>query len=82
LWEGQGNENITLLKNWPVRKDFIPRKHNIEIAALVNPKNMLLPQLHMKLWFMKHLVKALDKSAKAFFYLEGKFSNFTHTKFK
>jgi vacuolar-type H+-ATPase catalytic subunit A/Vma1 len=50
LWEGQANENITLLKNWPVRKDFIlPRKHNVEIAVLVNPENVLLPPLHMKL---------------------------------
>jgi len=82
LWESQVNENITLLKNWPVRKAFIHRKHNVEIAALVNPRNMLLPPLHMKLWFMKNLVKALDKSADGFFYLEDNFSNFAHTKFK
>jgi hypothetical protein len=82
LWEGQANENITLFKNWSVRKDFIPRKHNAEIGALVNPENVLLPPLHMKLWFMKNLVKAWDKSAEGFLYLEGKFSNFTHTKVK
>ena len=62
LWEGQANENITLFKNWPVSKDFIPRKYNIEIAALVNPENVLLPPLHMKLWFTKNSVKALGKS--------------------
>jgi hypothetical protein len=82
LWEGQANENITLFKEWPVRKDFIPRTHNVEIYALVNPEYVLIPPLHMKLWFMKNLVKALDKSAEGFFYLEGKFSNFTHTKVK
>jgi hypothetical protein len=81
-WKGQANENITLFKNWPVRKDLVSRKCNIEKAALVNPENVFLPPLHMKLGLMKNFVKALDKNVEGFLYLVGKFSNFSHTKVK
>ena len=41
--------------------------------SLVNPRNILLPPLHIKLGLMKNFVKALDKDGQSFQFLQTKF---------
>jgi hypothetical protein len=48
----------------------------------MNPKNVLLPPLHIKQGLVKNFVKALDKSGEGFPCLRSKFSNLHHTKVK
>lgn len=46
---------------WPIRKAIIPGVKNVERQSLVDPKNILLPPLHIKLGPMKQFLKALPK---------------------
>ena len=49
--------------SWPSRTSFTPGIENIESACLVNPQNIFLLPLHIKLGLMKNYTKALDKMA-------------------
>jgi hypothetical protein len=40
---------------------------------LVNPENVLLPPLHIKLGMVKYFVKAMDRNGVGFMYLKHKF---------
>ncbi|KAF2358759.1 hypothetical protein FHG87_010485 [Trinorchestia longiramus] len=45
--------------NWPPRSDLKPRDPNIQSKLLNNRKKMTFSLLHIKLYLMKQLVKAL-----------------------
>jgi hypothetical protein len=50
--------------------------------SLIDPKNVLLPPLHIKLGLMKHFVKALPKEGECFKYLCKKFPGLSDAKLK
>jgi hypothetical protein len=66
------NKKHYIVKDSPTREDFVPGKHNVRNAPLVNPEKVLLPPLRIKLGLLKNYVKALDKSGEGFFYLRSK----------
>ena len=49
---------------------------------LVDPKNVLLPFIHIKLGLMKRFVKALDKEGECFAYLCEKFPRLRYEKLR
>lgn len=49
---------------------------------MVDPKNVLLPPLHIKLGLMKNFVKALDRNRRGFLYLKQKFPRVSEAKIK
>lgn len=56
---------------WPAR-NLNTYEKNIVAEPLVDPKNVLLPPLHIKIGLMKNLVKGTNKG-QAFRYLRDKF---------
>ena len=70
-------------KDWPPRVTYIPGNANIKEVPLVDPKNVLMPPLHIKLGLMKNFVKQLGKSkSKGFAFLCNKFPNISEAKLK
>lgn len=55
---------------------------NVKNNPLIDPKNVVLPPLHIKLGLMKNFVKALDKDGPAFKYLKTIFPNLSDAKVK
>ena len=53
---------------------------NMHFESLVDPKQVLLPPLHIKLGIMKQLVKALPKDGEIFKYLSSKFPRLSEAK--
>jgi hypothetical protein len=43
-------------KDWPARKSLEPGIMNVENQLLVEPSNILLPSMHLKLGLMKNFV--------------------------
>lgn len=67
---------------WPHRQTLQPGQKNDENHPLVNPQNVLLPPLHIKLGLMKNFVKAMNKNGAAFQYLRQKFPRLSDAKVK
>ncbi|GBP93530.1 hypothetical protein EVAR_66227_1 [Eumeta japonica] len=82
LWDSRAKQHHYVRKEWPVRNEYIPGKMNINHELLVDPNNVTLPPLHIKLGLMKNFVKALDKNSDAFRYLQKIFPNITERKLK
>ena len=59
---------------------FTPGLKNVQSASLVDPQNILLPPLHIKLSLMKNYIKALDKDGSTFKFLQIKFSHISEAK--
>lgn len=55
---------------------------NIKNPPLVQPDNILLLPLHIKLAVMKNFVKAMDRNGNDFLYLKEKFSKLSDAKIK
>lgn len=82
LWDSRARERHYTQKEWPKRTDFYPGEKNILREPLVDPSNILLPPLHIKLGLMKQFVKALDKESACFEYLQEKFPEISDAKLK
>lgn len=67
---------------WPSRTEFQIGKKNVLNTPLVRPETVLLPPLHLKMGFMKQLVKALPVESEAFQYLKGLFPKLSDAKVK
>ncbi len=65
-WDSRDCDAHYVKKVWPKRENFNPGSKNVLHEPLVDPKNILLPPLHIKLGLMKNFVKALPKDGKAF----------------
>jgi hypothetical protein len=61
LWGSRETDKYYVVKKWPARGDFVPGKHDVKNASLVNPVKLLLFSLHIKLGLMKNFVKDLGK---------------------
>ena len=63
-------------QDWKPRENPTVRRFNLKHTPLVNPENILLPPLHIKLGLMKTFVKAMNHDGAAFLYLKAKFQLF------
>ena len=59
--------------NWPSRTSFTSDLKSVKSAYLVDPQNIPLPPLHIKLGHMKNYIKALHKDGPTFKFLQMKF---------
>lgn len=80
-WNSRDRANHWFRKDWGDRT-LVVGDQNVIAEALVQPKNILLPPLHIKLWIMKQFVKALPKDGKAFLYLGKKFPKLSEAKLR
>ena len=62
LWDSRATAEQYVRKDWPARAAYIPGNANIKEVPLVDPKNVLMPPLHLKLGLKKDFVKQLGKS--------------------
>lgn len=58
-----------VMKDWPLHRKLVPGQKNVVHDLLVDPKNIFLPPLHIKLEVNKNFVIALNKQSEAFAYL-------------
>lgn len=57
-------------------------KSNVKYLPLIDPEDVILPPLHIKLGLMKNFVKAMDKNGEGFLYLKSIFSKLSDAKLK
>lgn len=69
LWDSRADDRHYTQINWSTRTSFTPGFQNVKFAFLVEPRNILLPPLHIKLGLMKNYTKALDKDGPTFKFL-------------
>ena len=62
LWDSRTIAEHYVRRDWPARGSYIPGIANVQSVPLVEPKNVIMPPLHIKLRLMKNFVKALGKS--------------------
>jgi len=72
-WDSRARDKHWTQRQWPVRNNLIVEDNNILRSNLVDPKNILLTPLHIKLGLMKQFVKALNKNGNCFQYICNKF---------
>ena len=77
-WDSRDKANHYIRKHWPPREAFNPGVKSISHEPLVNPEDVYLPPLHIKLGLMK----ALDREGPAFMHLRNKFPNISDAKVK
>ena len=82
LWDSRDRINHYREKEWTRRGEMEPGSKNIIRKSLVEPTNILLPPLHIKLGLMKQFVKALNKDGDCFAYLGMKFPGMSDAKLK
>lgn len=82
LWDSCADALHFHQKEWPLRTEFLPGTSNVKAVPLVNPQNVLLPPLHIKLGLMKNFVKALKKENPSFQYLQKKFPGISEAKLR
>ena len=58
---------------WPPRENPQIRPYNVKHQSLVDPNNVYLPALHIKLGFVKNFVKAMDLHREGSKYLQDLF---------
>ena len=81
-WDSRDRKQHYVRKDWPLRESLEPGAKNIQKEHLVDPKNVLLPPLHIKLGLMKQFVKALPKDGECFQYLCEQFPHLSDAKLK
>lgn len=64
------------------KKNLTRSSKNVIRESLVDPDNILLPHLHIKLGLMKQFVKPLDKNSGCLKYLCETFSGLSEVKLK
>ena len=81
-WDSRAKHSHYVVKDWPPRRELVPGHKNVAHDPLVDPKNILLPPLHIKLGLMKNFVKAMNKQSDAFKHLRQKFPRISDAKIK
>ena len=83
LWDSRAAAEHYVRRDWPARGLYIPGIANIQSVPLAEPKDVLMPPLHIKLGLMKNFVKALGKSnSSRFACLCKKFPKISEAKLK
>lgn len=82
LWDSRATDQHYVKNDWPSRTSYEPGKQNVSSTSLVNPQNIFLPPLHIKLGLIKNFVKALNPEGPAFNYLTKVFPKLSYAKIK
>ena len=83
LWDSRATSEHYRRKNWEQRTEFAVGTRNVMWEPqLVDPRNVLMPPLHIKLGLMKQFVKALNQESDAFKYLPAFFPKLSDAKIK
>ncbi|XP_025161583.1 uncharacterized protein LOC112590099 [Harpegnathos saltator] len=82
LWDSRAIDHHYVKKDWPSRSNYEPGKQNVSSAPLVNPQDIFLQPLHIKLGRIKNFVKALNHEGRAFQYLIKLFPKLSYAKIK
>ena len=82
LWNSRADEEHCSTLEWPARTNLTPGSFNVMHVPLVNPKNIFLPPLHIKLGLIKNFVKAMDHLSEGFKHICELFRNKTEAKLK
>ncbi|XP_076043843.1 uncharacterized protein LOC143026937 [Oratosquilla oratoria] len=83
LWDSRATAKHYVQSEWPLRKSYEPGVSSVQSKPLVNPENVLLPPLHIKLGLMKQFVKTLArKNSESFEYVKAKFTKIIEVKLK
>jgi hypothetical protein len=59
---------------------LISEQKNVPNTPLINPENVYLPPLHIKLGLIKNFVKTMDQISAGFVYLKNKFNRISDAK--
>ena len=62
--------------HWEPREALTAGRFNVKYMPLADPKNVLLPPLHIKFGLMKCFVRAMDHQGSGFKYLQKKFRSY------
>lgn len=81
MWDSRDRKLHYIKGDWPAR-NLNPSEKNVVAKPLVDPKDVLLPPLHIKLGLMKNFVKAMNREGQAFKYIREKFSKLSDAKVK
>ena len=73
LWNSRDDSNHFSKVLWEPRQALTAGRFNVKHVPLADPKNVLLPPLHIKLGLMKCFVRAIDHQGFGFKYLKEKF---------
>ncbi|KAK9737287.1 hypothetical protein QE152_g10837 [Popillia japonica] len=65
LWDSRNTATHYQKRDWLHRTEFTVGMNNVKWKALVDPRKVLMPLLHIKLGLMKQFVTALDKESAA-----------------
>lgn len=81
-WDSRAHAEHYVRKDWPVRQEFKVGQKNVLNVPLVDPADIILPPLHIKLGLIKQFVKALDKNGSTFEFLRNCFPRLSQAKIK
>ena len=62
LWDSRAKEEHCVRRQWLGRHERIAGRQSIEHAPLVEPQDILLPSLHIKLGLFKNFVKSASEA--------------------
>jgi hypothetical protein len=77
LWDSRATDQHYNKKEWPVRDELVPGRHNVIHPAIIERENVLLPPLHIKLGLVKQFVKALNTHGRAFKHISQVSTSYT-----
>jgi len=72
-WNNRARNKHYIKKECPKQKSYVPRVKNVFRRPVVDPNNILLPHLHIKLGLFKNFVKTTNKSGEDFNYFKQLF---------
>ena len=80
LWDSGADDKHYTQNECPTRDTHQPGSHNVAAGPLVEPHQILLPPLHIKLGLMKNFVKAINKESPTFAFIKQTFSQVSNVK--
>lgn len=81
-WDSRDRKQHYIKRDWPRRKSLVPGEKNVAHVPLIDPQNVYLPPLHIKLGLIKNFVKAMPKEGAGFQYIRNKFPGISEMKIK
>jgi hypothetical protein len=78
-----GTENIITFQNSGLSENYLFQDRKIVVnTILTNPEKVYIPLLHIKLGFIKNVLKAMDQHSAGFIYLKNKFPRISDAEIK
>ncbi|KAJ4442913.1 hypothetical protein ANN_04507 [Periplaneta americana] len=81
MWDSRDRKSHYIQADWPAR-NHNPCEKNVVAESLVDPKDVLLPPLHIKLGLIKYFVIGMNQEGQAFKYVREKFPKLSDAKVK